>query len=193
VVLEWSILRDPRFHHYTVLRSPQPQIDPSWPPVAPAVDWGTTFATDPFVTTAVDASLVPGPTEWNYRAMAYDARSRPLAVSPVRQARLDPVVKLGPLRARAGDGRITRLRWAPFDGRRACFSWYALIASRTDPAPTHGTGSTVAVMTSRDTDQLRTDALERGATYYLRVEAVRTSPLGEFVVAQTDVARYTAP
>lgn len=86
VVLEWSPLSDAQFHHYTVLRSPSGEIATEYPPVAPAVDWGETYATDPFVTAAVDASILPSDTVWNYRAMAYDALDAPIAASGVRQA-----------------------------------------------------------------------------------------------------------
>jgi hypothetical protein len=193
VVLEWSTLHDPRFHHYTVLRSHATEIAPQYPPIAPAVDWGATYATDPFITSAVDASLVPGPTEWSYRAVAYDALDRPVAASPVRQARLDPVIELGALTVSDGS-RGTRLGWRSFDGEAACFSWYALVASRSNPVPSHVGGSTtLAVISTQEASELETDALESGATYFLRLQAVRASPLGEFVAAETEVATYTVP
>ena len=59
VLLDWSASTNPDFHHYSALRSPDREIAPDYPPVAPAVDWGDTYTTDRFVTTAVDASILP--------------------------------------------------------------------------------------------------------------------------------------
>ena len=75
---------------------------PDYPPVAPAVDWGDTYTTDRFVTTGVDASIIPSETVWYYRVMAYDARGRPVSASPVREARLQEPAGLGDLEVRAG-------------------------------------------------------------------------------------------
>ena len=71
-----------------------------YPPVAPAVDWGDTYTTDRFVTTAVDASILPSDTVWHYRVMAYDVRGRAIAASPVRDARLQDEADLGNPRGR---------------------------------------------------------------------------------------------
>ena len=194
VVLEWSALSDAEFHHYTVLRSPSEVIEPHWPPVAPAVDWGETFATDPFVTAAVDASIIPSTRVWNYRAMAYDALDRPIAASPVRQAWLDPVFSLGALSATPADDGRTHLTWSAFVGFPGCFSWYAVVASRTSDQPSSLSGSpSISTISSRSTTELSTEALESGATYFLRVQAIRATPMGEFLVAQTSVTTYTAP
>ncbi|MEX0626054.1 MAG: hypothetical protein WD402_05885, partial [Chloroflexota bacterium] len=37
------------------------------------------------------------------------------------------------------------------------------------------------------------EALISGHTYYLRVQVIRATDLGGFLVAQTDVATYTVP
>ena len=193
-MLEWSAMSDAQFHHYTVLRSRSEEIEPDYPPVAPAVDWGETYATDPFVTAAVDASLIPNDTVWSYRAMAYDALDQPIAVSPVRQASLLPVVALGAVTIGAADDGATRLAWDAFVGTPGCFSWYAVVASRTDPSPNAIYGSeSVATISSRATNELVTRALVSGATYFVRVQAIRATPMGEFLVAQTEVGTYTVP
>jgi hypothetical protein len=194
VVLEWSAMSDAQFHHYTVLRSRSEEIAPDYPPVAPAVDWGETYATDPFVTAAVDASVVPTDTVWSYRAMAYDALDQPIAASAVRQASLLPVVVLGAaMIGPAADG-ATRLAWDAFVGSPGCFSWYAVVASRTDASPDAIDGSeSVATISSRTTNELVTRALVSGASYFVRVQAIRATPMGEFVVAQTEVATYSVP
>ena len=96
-MLDWSASTNPDFHHYSALRSPEREIARDYPPVAPAVDWGDTYTTDRFVTTAVDASILPSDTVWHYRVMAYDIRGRAIAASPVRDARLQEEADLGTL------------------------------------------------------------------------------------------------
>jgi hypothetical protein len=194
VVLEWSALSDAQFHHYTVLRSRLEDIAPDYPPVAPAVDWGETYATDPFVTAAVDASVIPSDTVWSYRAMAYDALDQPIAASQVRQASLLQVDSLGAVSVDASADDATRLAWEAFVGSPGCFSWYAVVASRTDSSPDAIIGSeSVATISSRTTNELVTRALVPGASYFVRVQAIRATPMGEFVVAQTEVATYAVP
>ena len=97
VLLDWSASTNPDFHHYSALRSPDREIAPDYPPVAPAVDWGDTYTTDRFVTTAVDASILPSERLWYYRVMAYNAGGRAIAASSVRGARLQEPADLGSL------------------------------------------------------------------------------------------------
>jgi hypothetical protein len=188
VVLDWSPSTHPRFHHYTALRSPEREIEADYPPVAPSVDWGDTYTTDRFVTAAVDASIVPSTTRWFYRVMAYDARGRAVAASPVRGARLREPASLGGLEVGAGPDGMTRLSWRPYAGARRCFSAYRILA---------GSGGasldTLTVLSNRGDRSLETDALRPGITYQLRVEAVRTTTLGGFVLAQTDTVTFSVP
>ncbi|MGH2428605.1 MAG: hypothetical protein ACRDGV_06905 [Candidatus Limnocylindria bacterium] len=195
IVVEWSAVDDPRFHHYSALRSDAVEIDPAYPPIAPAVDWGDSYATDPFVTSAVDATLIPTDTLWHYRVMAYDALDRVIAASVVRAARLKPVVELGPLVVTAGPERPeTHLDWRLYGGLSKCFSWYKILYSHTDATPSDLEGSPVlSVIADQSTTELLTDALTPGDTYFLRVQAIRASSLGSFVVAETDAATYTVP
>ena len=188
VVLHWSASTDPAFHHYTALRSPEREIEPHWPPIAPAVDWGDTYATDRFVTSGADASIIPSDTTWFYRLMAYNADGAVIGTSPVRSGKLLPVDELGPVEAEADDDGRTRLRWAAYDGPADCFSHYRVQYG------TAGLPSTVlAIVSGRDTTELLTDALHAGIGYRLRVQAVRATTLGAFVVGETDVSDYVAP
>ncbi len=187
VVLDWSPSAHPRFHHYTALRSPSREIAPSYPPVAPAVDWGDTYTTDRLVTTAVDASIIPSKTVWYYRVMAYDARGRPVSASPVRAARLREPSRLGKLQVGAGPDGLTRLTWRTYGGDERCFTAYRVLA---------GDGvslDTLAVVSDQAAGTLGTDALRPGATYQLRVEAVRSTTLGSIVLGQTDTVSFTVP
>ena len=187
VVLDWSASVDPTFHHYSALRSPEREIAPDYPPIAPAVDWGDTYATDRFVTSAVDASIIPSETRWFYRVMAYDAEGAVVGASPVRMARLSEVDDLGEVKATTEEG-MTRLEWSPYAGFSGCFSSYRVL---------YGIGSSpttlLAVVSDQATTVLETDALHPGTPYVLRVQAVRDTTLGSFVAAQSTVTPYTVP
>ena len=188
VVLHWSASTDPAFHHYTALRSPERDIEPHWPPIAPAVDWGDTYATDRFVTSGADASIIPTDTTWFYRLMAYNADGAVIGSSPVRSAQLLPVDELGPLEIEAADDGRTRLSWEAYDGPADCFSHYRVQYG------TAGSPNTVlAIVSGRDRTELLTDALHAGIGYQLRVQAVRATTLGAFVVGETEISTYVVP
>ncbi len=188
VVLDWSPTTHPEFHHYTALRSPEREISPMYPPVAPAVDWGDTYTTDRFVTSAVDASIIPSETRWFYRVMAFDSRNRVVAASSVRGARLRAPTGLGQLEVGAGPDGVTRLSWGTYDGEDRCFSAYRILAGSGG-----GALDTLAIESDQATGSLETDALRSGTTYQLEVQAVRTTTLGSFVLGETDVVSFTVP
>jgi hypothetical protein len=187
VLLDWSPSAHPDFHHYTALRSPSREIAPDYPPVAPAVDWGDTYTTDRFVTTGVDASIIPSETVWYYRVMAYEARGRPVSASPVREARLQEPAGLGDLEVRAGPDGVTRMTWRAYGGEERCFSAYRVLAGAA------GTLDTLTIVSDQSADSLVTDALRSGVTYQLRVDAVRSTTLGSFVLGETDTVSFTVP
>jgi hypothetical protein len=188
VVLHWTASVDPAFHHYTALRSPEDEIAPHYPPIAPAVDWGDTYATDRFVTSAVDASIIPSETTWFYRVMAYDADGAVIGSSPVLGGQLKDVVDLGPTTVEPAEDGRTAIRWEPFRGSSLCFSHYR-VQYGTLGSPT----TVLAVVSGRETTELLTDALHAGTTYQVRVQAVRTTTLGGFVAGETETASYVAP
>jgi hypothetical protein len=190
VVVDWSPALHPDFHHYIALRSIEPVIDPAYPPIAPAVDWGDSYATDRFVTSAVDATLIPSETDLYYRVMAYDEVNRVLSASPVRHANLAAVVDLGPLVIEPGEeAGSTRLDWTLFGGLGRCFSGYQVLIGAPGTAP----DSTLTVLSDQSTSELETAGLRSGSSYAIRVRAIRTTTLGNFVVAETEVAGYTVP
>ncbi|MGZ8481322.1 MAG: hypothetical protein ACXWWO_02570 [Candidatus Limnocylindria bacterium] len=186
VALEWSPSADAAFHHYTALRSENREIPPVYPPIAPAVDWGGTYATDRFVVSAVDATFEPSQPDWNYRVMSYDVDGRVIEVSSVVTAQLLPVAALGPASAQAAGGRRTRLEWDTYSGPSACFTEYRILHGAGDPPTT-----LLATVSDRRETTLVTDALRAGTTYVLRVEAIKTTALGSFVVARSELVTYT--
>ena len=189
VVLDWSPTTQPEFHHYTALRSLEPDVRPDYPPIAPAVDWGDTYGTDRFVTSAVDATLIPSEATFSYRVMAYDVRDEPVAASVVRRTRPSEVGDLGSLEVGAGIEGATRLGWRVFDGPPECFSGYRVLIGPVGGSPS----TTLTVISSQTTTELDTRALHAGETYAMRVEAVRTTTLGAFVVADSTTATYAVP
>ena len=187
-VLEWSPSLDPGFHHYVALRSPERQIATDYPPIAPAVDWGDSYATDRFVNSAVDASILPSETVWNYRVMAYDVRGQAIGASTVEGAAIRPRVDLDPLRVEAQPDGVTSIAWALYRGPGRCFSAYRLLFS------TAGAPSTVlTVVSDQATSAIETDALHPGQTYQLRVQAVRDTLQGSFVLGETEAVTFTVP
>jgi hypothetical protein len=186
-VLEWTPSTHHNFHHYTALRSPEEEIATDYPPIAPAVDWGETYATDAFVTSAVDASILPSSRTWNYRVMAYDILGDVVSASGVASARIFDVVSLGVPTVDA-DGEGTRIGWTAFDGEAECFTTYRVM---------FGVGRPPSVVLSEVSGigsvAVETDALHSGTTYQLRVDAVRVTTLGSFVAARSETVIYTVP
>jgi hypothetical protein len=188
VVLEWSPSSHADFHHYTALRSPEREISTAYPPIAPAVDWGDTYATDRFITSAVDASILPSDTLWHYRVMAYDVAGRVVSSSPVRTGRIGEPDDLGTPRVRpAGDG-ATRITWEPYEGPIECFTSYHVLSGAAR-VPT----TVLTAIFDPDETTLATDALHAGLTYQLRVRAVRVTTLGMIVVGESETVSYTVP
>jgi hypothetical protein len=186
-VLEWTPSTHRNFHHYTGLRSPEAEISTDYPPIAPAVDWGETYATDPFVTSAVDASILPSSRTWNYRMMAYDILGDVVSASGVASARIFDVLDLG-LPAVEVDGGTTRIGWEPFTGDAGCFTSYRVL---------FGVGRPPSVVLTEVSDpddvSIETDALHSGTTYQLRIDAVRVTTLGSFVSGRSQTVFYTVP
>ncbi|MGI8829564.1 MAG: hypothetical protein ACR2I5_07335 [Candidatus Limnocylindria bacterium] len=188
VVLEWSASTHPDFHHYIALRSPDGEIAPDYPPIAPAVDWGDTYATDRFVTSAVDASIIPSDSIWHYRVMAYDADGRVVSASSVQPAQMGEVADLGSVTVVTAVGGRTGLGWEAYTGLPQCFSSYRVLSG------VGGTASTLLTsISAQTTTELQTDALHAGIPYALRVQAVRATTLGSFVVGETDTLAFTVP
>lgn len=190
VVVDWSPATHPEFHHYTALRSIEAEVDPAYPPIAPAVDWGDSYGTDRFVTSAVDATLIPSDTTLYYRVMAYDPVNRVVAASPVRHTHFSEVVELGPLVVSEGEAASsTHLDWTLFGGLARCFSSYQVLIGPAGTIPT----STLTVISDQSTTELETLGLHSGESYAIQVNVVRSTTLGSFVVGGTEIATYTVP
>lgn len=190
VVVDWSPATHPEFHHYTALRSIVAEVDPAYPPIAPAVDWGDSYGTDRFVTSAVDATLIPSDTTLYYRVMAYDSVNRVVAATPVRHTHLSEVVELGPLVVGEGEAASSsHLDWTLFGGLARCFSAYHVLVGPAGSTP----NSTLTVLSDQSTTELETLGLHPGESYAIQVNVVLSTTLGSFLVARSEIAAYTVP
>ena len=164
---------------------------PAYPPIAPAVDWGDSYATDRFVTSAVDATLIPSDTSLYYRVMAYDEAHRAMAASPVRSTHLREVVELGPSRsARASGRRAPASTGRCSAGSARCFSAYHVLVGPVGARQ----ASTLTTLSDQSTTELQTigPPSRRSRT---RSASRRCAPRrsGASSSAETEAVAYTVP
>jgi hypothetical protein len=185
VVLLWSAYDGANFNHYATLRATSESLSG-----ATTVDGSTTA--DLAATSGSDATGVAG-TTYFFRTAAFNADGGVLAKSSVVSAVAKPTVALGGFSV-TPDAGGSRLSWNPYTGPAACFTHYKLAYSTTNPAPSYLEGDPYLAALSTQTDATFVSAdLVSGQTYYLRVQAIRSTALGRFVAAQTDVLTYTIP
>jgi hypothetical protein len=193
VVLEWSAVADAAFHRYITLRSTAATIPAAYPPQAGAVELPWTKSKDPGVTSAPDTSATPG-TTFSYRTLALNAANQVIAASGVGSATASPPQGLGALAAISPEPGKTKFAWATYGGSPVCFTWYKLVYSETNPAPSYLGGDPAwAVISDQATDRAVVEGLVPGTTYYVRLQAIRSTALGAFVVAESEVLTYIAP
>ena len=194
VVLDWSTYEGAGFNHYTTLRSTSSSIPKAWPPQGGAVAVDGTSTTNVAATSAVDAGVAPG--SYYYRTMAFNADDGVIGASAVVSAVAAPVGSLGALSVGPDAVAGTDLAWTPYAGGEGCFTWYKLVFSETSATPSYLTGDPyLAAISTPATGSYVTDSadLVSGHTYHFRVQVLKATELGLFVVAQTDVATYTMP
>lgn len=189
-VLGWSKSSSDAFNHYQTLRSTSSEIDAVYPPEPPAVAPDALYAPDRFQLGAVDTGLDPG--TYSYRTMAFDAEDQAYAASAVRTVTVKGVKALGALETTLVEGVLT-VGWAPYGGPEACFSVYKLAVSADDETPSYLDGAdTLWASDSQGASSTSADGFASG-TYYLRLQAIRTTESGKVLVAQTDVATVVIP
>ncbi|HET8776029.1 MAG TPA: fibronectin type III domain-containing protein [Candidatus Limnocylindria bacterium] len=193
VVLEWSAVGDPAFKKYVTLRSASASIPAAYPAQGGAVELAWTRTGDRNATSAPDASAMPG-TTFFYRTLALNSAGGVIGASAVQAASATAVQSLGSLGAAAVDATKTKFTWATYAGSQACFTYYKLVYSETNPTPSYPNGDPYwAAISDKGVSSYVVDGLVSGTTYYVRLQAVRATALGPFVVAETDVLSYTAP
>jgi hypothetical protein len=192
VVLEWSAVGDTAFHKYVTLRSTSASIPAAYPPQGGAVELASARTADRNATSAPDTSATPG-TTFFYRTLALSSAGAVIGASPVQAASAASVQSLNPLGSFAVDATKTKFTWATYGGSSTCFTWYKLVYSETNPSPSYPNDSYWAAISDKSASSHVVDGLVSGTTYHVRLQAVRSTALGPFVVAQTDVVSYTAP
>ena len=197
VVLVWSKVTSDSFNHYRTLRSSSSEIPLAYPPQAGAVAIDSTYTTDPNTTDAFDTGADVGAPVY-YRAMAFNAENGVIAASPVSAAVVPKaVLGLGGLAISqpGGPGTATQFDWSAYGGLSACFSYYKLVGSTTNPEPSYlGEGGLdVAIpisLQSASSATFDSTAIPAG-TYWFRLQAIRATSLGKFIVAETTVQQFT--
>lgn len=191
MVLGWSKAGAEGFDHYQTIRSTSTSIAPVYPPEPPAVAPDALYVPSRTTTSAIDADLESG-TTYAYRTMAFDADDDAYAASPVRTAKAKVVGELGALDLMVVDG-VLNAEWDPFGGPKACFSFYKLVVSTDDETPSYLDGAThVWAGETMSAGSAAAEGLDPG-TYYVRLEALRSTEGGTRLVAHTDVAIVTLP
>jgi hypothetical protein len=193
VLIDWSKYTGDGFNHYTTLRNSSSTIPKAYPPQEGAVDFGTSYTTQVGKTDAYDASVDGGSTYY-YRAMAFDGEDRVIAASAVKSVTAKGVKPLGELAVGGSAGAVT-LDWTPYGGPGSCFSWYKIAWSKTNPEPSYleGDGYLAAIEDQGAGSFTDVDTLVSGETYHIRVQALRSTSTGTFLVAETGAATYTVP
>ncbi len=174
VVATWSKWTGATFAHYTGLRSASSTIPLTYPPsgavTAPLGLFSNVFTSN----TGVDQDLIGGSTYW-YRAAAYDASESPLAASPAASVVAKAQVALGTLGVGTSGPSSTAFTWKPYAGAGACFTYYKLVYSATDPAPSYLKGTPYLWVGGTITDATVTISAIPAGTHYFKLEAVRST------------------
>jgi hypothetical protein len=192
VVLDWSTYEGlAPFNHYTVLRNTSPEIPLAYPPQGGAVDFGNTYTTNVAKSLSHDTSVDAGATVW-YRAMAFDAENRVIGASDAMSVTAKAVKPLGALSI-GPDAGGTRFTWTPYGGDGTCFTYYKLVYSADDPTPNYVEGAPYLWAGSWQPETTVDVPDIAPGTYWFRLQVIRVTDFGKFVVAETDVAQYVVP
>jgi hypothetical protein len=194
VVLGWSWPDMDGVAFVKVLRGTSSEIPAAYPP-GPGVEAVAGGASsDPSKSDGADTTL-DGGNAW-YRAVAFGNDNSALAASPVKAVATQGVGALGALGVvdgAAGSGELT-FDWTAFAGSSDCFSYYKLVASADDATPSYLEGAqTLAAIGEQGTGEATVSGLSTGNTFYFRLQVIRVTSLGKFVVAQSDVVQHTVP
>jgi hypothetical protein len=195
VLLGWSAPDVAGVSRITVLRGASAEIPTGWPPQNGVTKVGSATTADLGVTDGSDPTEAGG-SAW-YRAVAYNAENVALAASASTGVTTIGIADLGGLGigdGAGGSGDLT-FTWSPFGGDGGCFSYYKLVASVLDDTPSYLEGTDFAIPIGEQTaaGTIVTDGLTSGQTYYFRLQAIRVTSLGKFVVAQTAVIQHAVP
>jgi hypothetical protein len=187
--LDWSAFDGAGFHHYVVLRSADSfPVPASYPPPGGVAALDGSFTKDRAATWYADGSLGAGNIAW-YRAVAWDAEDRSIAASAAVMAKGKPVAGLGPFGATPVAGGIDAT-WDPYGGPGACFTYYKVSWSATNPDPSYLGDRDGAMAVGGQGTGAAFVPLEPG-TWYVRVEAILVSEAGKLLVGSSNAVQVT--
>lgn len=184
VLLDWSAYGGDGFARSVVLRSSSESIPAAWPPSGGAivVDSASTSIeakTDGHHTTPDGAATV------FYRALVLGSANQVLGLSPVRSATTHGIEPLGGLAVTPGD-TTTTFGWTGFGGPSDCFTTYKLVWAAASENPSYvGAYDGAIAIAGQATTETTTGTFASGT--HVRVQAIRITSLGKFIVAETDV------
>jgi hypothetical protein len=128
-----------------------------------------------------------------YRTIALNGSGAVIAITGVGSASTQAVGGMGPLVV-TPDAGGTRFSWTPFTGAGTCFTYYKLAYTLDGSNPSYLEGDAYLLASGDQAQATHVTAdLVSGQTYTLRLQVIRGTDTGAFLVAQTDVASYTAP
>jgi hypothetical protein len=182
-VLDWSESLSGSFHHYKTLWSSSETFSG-----ASMVSGSAT----PYRSKTSVADVNATGTRW-YRTYAYDSANHVIGKSATRSATgMGAADPMGALTVTDGAG-TTDFAWTPFGGSEACFYYYKVVYSATDDSPSYLTGASVAAAISdQSTGSINVGEIPSG-TYWFRVQVLRDTDLGKFVVAETTPEQHVVP
>jgi hypothetical protein len=191
VVLDWT-KPSTLVNHYHVLRGLDGDFAPTYPAGGTTeIDSATSWSAG--TTDGFDATVGGGKTA-TYRAYAFDDADEVMAVSASRTVSSIDRIDLGTLDVvDDGPGSIT-VSWTAASVSAGCFTYGKLVASETDPDPSYLKGSQyLAAIGDPGTTSVTLEGLDPGTTVWMRYEIIRSTSLGKFVVASSDVLQVTYP
>jgi hypothetical protein len=185
VLLEWSPYSGSGFKHYGVARgSTSFDIPPGWPLPSPLVGVEGSSLPDLSKTTVIDTALGIGATAW-YRAMAFDGTGTTIGASAEKSGVRKPVAVISGFAVTPVAGGAN-LAWTPFAGPDACFTWYKVTWSTTNPDVSYLGPHEGAWAVEPRTASSTSLSLAPG-TYYVRIEAVLRTSTQKLVTARSEV------
>ena len=192
VTLDWTVPDMAGIHHIQVLRGSSGEVPMAYPPGPgiTAIDGG--YTTDLAKTSGFDIREVSG-SAW-YRAVAYSAQDKPIAASDIRSLSALGPASLGTLGVSGSTPGELSFSWTSLGASSGCFSYYKVVKSADDPSPSYLTGATaIAAIGDQSASGSLVTGLPSGGTFYFRVEAIRATALGKFVVGASTVVQATVP
>ncbi|MES2209751.1 MAG: hypothetical protein V4515_06145 [Chloroflexota bacterium] len=192
VALDWTVPELASFNHMQVLRAASAEIPALYPPAPGVVAVDGAYTTDPTRTSGYDVSATSQAT-W-YRAVTFDAQDKAIAVSAVKGVTTVAPGDLGALGVSGSTPGELTFSWSSFAGTADCFAFYKLVKAADDPSPSYLTGATaLAAIADQAASGTTVAGLPSGSTYWFRVEAIRTTALGKFVIAASTAVQFTVP